>query len=230
MVSSSLARNVKTRTTPEVLRFRPASHAPAPPLAQEPTRQLNGPRRIFLHQRPICKAWQDTIPGRHRHRLCNTPRPFRLTGTQQVAGARGRAGRDPVGSQVGVNDPLRYTAESPHFKATGTDKGTCNRQTSVFHRAGPPREAGREAHTMRRLHTDYVDAITQEIGLYMHKNARVTQEESDSTRRTPTTAIHPIHVIHDETNVIHKAWICETTTQPITWMTRYGWKLDARFT
>ena len=83
---------------------------------------------------------------------------------------------------------------------------------------------------MRRLHTDYVDAITQEIVLCTHKNARVTQEESDSTRRTPTTAIHPTHVIHDETNVIHKAWICETTAQPITWMTRHGWKLDARFT
>ena len=78
---------------------------------------------------------------------------------------------------------------------------------------------------MRRLHTDYVNAITQEIELCKHKNSTVIHEESDSTRCTPTTAILPTHVIHNETNVMHKAWICETTTQPTIWITRYGWKL-----
>ena len=154
-----------------------------------------------------------------------------MTGAQHVAGARCRACLDRVVGQVGVCDPLRYTAEaSSSSKPLLLSAEHAIRQTSVFHRAGPPREAGREGHTMRRLHTDYVNAITQEIELSKHKNSSVTQEESDSTRRTRTTAIHPTHVIHDETNVIHKALICETTAQPFTWMTRYGWKLDARFT
>ena len=64
VISSSLARNVQTRTTPEVLRFRPASHAPAPPPAHVPTTQLMGSHGIYLHQRRIYRVGQDTTLGR----------------------------------------------------------------------------------------------------------------------------------------------------------------------
>ena len=83
---------------------------------------------------------------------------------------------------------------------------------------------------MRRLHTVYVNAFTQVIELTKHKKSTVIQEEPDSTGYTPTTAIHPTHVIHEDTNVIHKAGFVKLRHSRLPGLQGVAGNSDARFT
>ena len=120
---------------------------------------------------------------------------------------------------------LRYAAEAPLLNITDTYKQKMQAFKLQSFITQVRQEMQEERDTMKRLHIDYVEAIKQEMELSKpQETPRSTQEKTDSERCIPSTATHPTHVINDETNVIHKAWICEISAQPITWSTRCGWK------